>query len=180
MWVFVIAALHGLFVIYVAHKWNSKVVTVLAAIGSAGAGVVTGNPAYMVADLVGVVIGLWIGIGIIVEVPAEPPKPVAAPTPPATPESEWGVWIVAAALIAGFFVYTSSKGTKPSPQATPSVTAPAPTPTVRYPAVATAQPAAAPQQVPKKAVKRQKTALQRCLEIPSDEKMTACLERLNE
>lgn len=190
MWVVVVAVIHGLFVTFAAHKFDSKIVTVLAAIISAIAGVVTGNPAYMGADLVGVVLGLWIGFGIIQKKPAIAPKSVAAPvhaaaaTPVATPANEWVGWVIAAALIASFFYYNFLKGPKlslqPTPQPTNPVNAPVPAPPARHHDPAKPKHSTNTVQQPKKPQKPQKSALQRCLEIPSDEKMAACLAGLDD
>jgi len=183
MWVVVIAVLHGLFVTYAAHKFSSKIITVLAAIISAIVGVATGNPAYMGADFVGVAIGLWIGIGIMEEQPAKAPKPVAvvvSAAHAATPKNEGVGWVIVATLIAGLFFYNFLKDTrpptKPTPQPTPRVNAPVTAPPARYPDAANTQHSNNKVQ---KAKKPKKTALQRCLEIRSDEKMAACLAGLD-
>lgn len=61
MW-WLIAALHGAFVVGVAFFTESKAKTVGAAVIGAAAAVFVGNPAYDVADLIAVGIGLCVGL----------------------------------------------------------------------------------------------------------------------
>ena len=107
-----IVLLHAVPVFFIAAWTESKVTLVLAAVVSGCIGVATGNPSYVVADLIGVAVGVALGFSLInnqmpsaapqkeTPLPAPPPAPRAprAPRAPEKQEEDW-FWIFIGAML---------------------------------------------------------------------------------
>ena len=101
-----IVLLHAVPVFFIAAWTESKVALVLAAVVSGCIGVATGNPSYVVADLIGVAVGVALGFSLINnQMPsAAPQKETPLPAPPPAPrapekqEEDW-FWIFIGAML---------------------------------------------------------------------------------
>ena len=178
--VLLIAALHALPIFFVAWKWSSKGLVWVTAILSAVVAFETGNPAYIIPDLVAIGISLWNCLAVInrrmTEAGTTPGAQLVTPSKP----PDFARWIGGLVLIAilAFFVFDSA----PQRQAT---TAPPPV----YKPLPAQRPESnntevgAPNQPNVSQFKSKPTAesaqrsIQSCLRITSDEKMIRCLER---
>lgn len=131
-----IALLHAVPVLVIGVWTRSRTALVIAAVMLGAVGVLIGNPAYMVVDLVGVAIGFWSGMFALKFLkpkarPIIPAQPVATTPQPAS--ASWIGAVVVVGLVAGI-VYnsTADKDARPTPHAVasqPPVTTP-PQPTV--------------------------------------------------
>jgi hypothetical protein len=111
--VFYIVLLQAIPVFIIALWTKSKVALIIAAIIAGIIGVVTGNPAYMLADLIGVVIAFGLGISFInSQKPFVPPKLEN----PASKDgdSPWGL-VVIGLLVAAYFYITPARNPPPPP-----------------------------------------------------------------
>ena len=90
MTVLFITLLHAVPVYVIAVLTKSKRALIFAAVVAGIIGVATGNPAYMVADLIGVAIAFALGISFIDEQKPSPESQVEKPAPAPEKKDEWG------------------------------------------------------------------------------------------
>jgi hypothetical protein len=94
------------FVIAVLTK--SKVALTFAAIIAGIIGVATGNPAYAIADLIGIAVAFWLGISHINSQKPAPPPHTEKPLQEAkrANDSSWVVSIIGLAIVGAYFYNT--------------------------------------------------------------------------
>jgi len=104
-----IALLHSVPVFVIAVFTKSKVALTFAAIIAGIIGVATGNPAYAIADLIGIAVAIWLGISLINSQKPAPPPHTEKPLPEAkTNDSSWVVSIIGLAIVATYFYNTAT------------------------------------------------------------------------
>ncbi len=118
MMVFFIALLHAVFVCVIAVWTKSKVALTIAAVIAGIIGVATGNPAYMLADLIGVAIGFALGISFIND--QRPVVALPVEKPPPAPEkkkegSSWAIGIVGLVIVGTYLYNKDTDQPAPSP-----------------------------------------------------------------
>jgi len=186
MTILLIALIPAVVVFFIAVGTESKVKTAIAALIAAAMGILTGNPAYMVLDVVAVGLAYWLAMTMVWDVskPVRPPKVAAVPAPsPVVNKPDSGsLSTVLVMAVLGYFAYlylSTGSSHKPLIQQPPPAMSQPPV-AVQRPVIApqSASPPALPEPVKKRAKRPVKSALQRCLEIKSEDKMTTCLERL--
>lgn len=103
-----IALLHAVPVFVIAALTKSKVALTVAAIIAGIIGVTTGNPAYAIADLIGIAVAFWLGISRINRQKLAPPPQTEKPLPEAkkTNDSSWVVSIIGLAIVVAYFYNT--------------------------------------------------------------------------
>lgn len=105
--VVLIALLPAVFVFGIAAWTRSKVALIVAAIIAGIIGVATGNPAYAIADLIGIAVAFWLGISLINSQKPAPPPHTEKPLPEAKKnDSSWVVSIIGLAIGAAYFYNT--------------------------------------------------------------------------
>jgi hypothetical protein len=119
-----IALLHAVPVFVIAALTKSKVALTVAAIIAGIIGVTTGNPAYAIADLIGIAVAFWLGISRINRQKLAPPPQTEKPLPEAkkTNDSSWVVSIIGLAIVVAYFYNTVTN--KPVPASPPVLQAP--------------------------------------------------------
>ncbi len=186
MMILLIALIPAVIVFFVAVGTESKAKTTVAALIAAAIGVFTGNPAYMVLDIVTVIAAYWLAMTVVWDTTKPEPQVVVVAVPKPMPainksESESFSTVV---VIAIFGVIAYSFWASGSKQNFPNQLPP---PASSQPIVAAQSPYVASQSAPepapavaKKQSKRPaKSPLQRCLEIKSEDKMADCLAGLD-
>ena len=178
MMILLIALIPAMCIFVVSAGTNSKFWTTIAAIVAAAAGIFLGNPVYILIDFAFVAVVYWLSMSAISE--QLTPKVVIPKTKPVTNSDDYSGMILGALGVLGYVGYQilSSGPTvlsTPAPS-TPIVrqqntVVPVQPPFQSAPVNATPQPKRPAMQVPKPTV-------QKCLEIQSEEKMVACLERM--
>lgn len=181
--ILLIALIPAAVVLFIAVGTQSKFITTVAALIAAALGALTGNPAFMVPDILAVVAAYCAAMLMLGSAPKPKPPPIvdAAPAPkPVNDESDAGAFstlVIIAALVGGFWYMRSSN--QPAPKlASPPAHAQPPVSTTRVDIAP--PPASTPlPQVTQRPTKRStKSPLQRCLEIRSEDMMADCLEKL--
>jgi hypothetical protein len=183
MMIFLIALIPALGVFVVAAITESRAKTTIAAAVAAAIGILTGNPAYMALDLLFVVVVYWVSMSTLGSGVSEKAPPVAPKPEPVVAKRDSDAattWVVLGGLgFLAYVVFGTGSNHRPASQPPPAVVAKpaAGTPVNSYvpaPSVPMPQPtpiATQPKKLPK-------SALQRCLEIKSEEKMAKCLGTL--
>lgn len=189
-----IAALHAVPVVLIAVVSGSRVAVFVTACVSAAVGVLTGNPLYIAIDLIFVAFATYLTWPAI--------HPDKALTAEATrlkrevhfnsleykaKEDRWIFWITAFGVV-GYLLYmlwpipqnARESARVPTTAATPSIVQGTYVPAQR---TEQANPVAPQRTEARKEDKPRpkrpaKTSLQKCLELPSDEQMARCLERI--
>jgi len=178
MEILLIALIPAICIFVVSAGTNSKFWTTIAAIVAAAVGIFLGNPFYILIDLASVAVVYWLSMSAILE--QSTPKVVIPKAKPATNKDDYSGLILGALGVLGYVGYqilssgpTVSSTPAPSPPnlRQQNAVVPIQPPFQSAPVNATPQPKRPAIQVPKPTV-------QKCLEIQSEEKMVACLERL--
>lgn len=178
MMILLIALIPAVCIFLVSAGTNSKFWTTVAAIVAAAAGVFLGNPVYILIDLGFVAVVYWLSMSAI---PNHSTPKVATPkAKPVSKNDDYCGTILGVLGVLGYVGYQIlSSGPTVSSAPSPSL------PDFRQqnavppvqPPVRSVTAKAIPQPV-RPAMQAPKPTLQKCLEIQSEEKMTACLERL--
>ncbi len=185
MMILLIALIPAVIVFLVAVGTESKAKTTVAALIAAALGVFTGNPAYMVLDVAAVGFAYWLAMSVVWDT-TKPKTSTTVATPAPTPvvnkadsDSYSAVVVIAVLGVFAYLSFSSSSSHRPPSEQTQSAST-QPTAPVQKPYIAPQlSPVPPPDTVQKQPKRAPKAPLQRCLEIRSEDKMVACLERLN-
>lgn len=195
--VFLIAAVPAGVVAWVGCNKTSRALLYTTFALAVLLGVVTGNPAFMGADIVFALIGLYIGYieqtrlikrrkQEAAQQPAVPPPPEPVPAAPAAPLDWSGVWVwwFAVVLFFGYKFMFSAEGGRGREASSPQSYSP---PHTYTPAPQYTAPPAAPvpsntastnngRAQPNKPVPAKPRTVEQCLQLRSEEAMVRCME----
>lgn len=181
MKILLIALVPAVIVFFIAVGTESKFKTTVAALIAAAIGVLTGNPAYMALDIIAVIVAYWLSMSLLRDETKPKPSPAQPPAVNKIDSDSNSGSTIAVVIGLGFIAYLAfgTSGNHKSPNQSPSTVNARPAAIVQ-PSYVTPQSAPPPPPVAviKQATRSPKSPLQRCLEIKSEDKMTACLERL--
>lgn len=181
--ILLIALVPALGVFVAAAITESKFKTTVAALIAAAVGVFTGDPAYMVLDLLFVIIVYWISMSTLGGDSGAKPSSLAQKPEPAVGkrDSDVGstIGVLGALGVLVYLIFGSGSSNKPAvqPVMPAAIQSPAATSARPYiPAKSAAMPT--PELIKTQPKRPPKSPLQSCLEIKSEDKMTKCLEGL--
>ena len=197
-----IALLHGFFVLIISEMTHSKAAIACAAVVAAAAGVLTGNPIYIALDLLCVAVATYFCWTALDTQHHRTPQEIAAAEERARLErikveeatvgrnkaiADFFQAVVVLGGIAVFFFWkfwepsvpqTTTPNTGLPPQSYQAIASPPRTAPLETKNVSNTKPSKVEKRKEKKAWTPPKHPVEKCLEIPNEQTMIRCLERV--